>query len=52
MIESPPQDAIDMLDQRKVPLIQRILLRLVATIQRHLLTIINQPRVLEPELAL
>lgn len=52
MVESPPQYPINMLDQRKISLIQGILLRLVPIIQRHLLTIINQPTMLEPKLAL
>ena len=52
MIQPPPQYPIDMLDQRKVPLIQRIFLGLVPIIKRNLLAIINQSRMLKPKLAL
>ena len=39
-----------MLDQSEVPLVQSILLSLVAVVERHFLTVINESSVKEPEL--
>lgn len=52
MVQPPAQNTVHMLDQREIALIQVVFLRLVAAIQRNFLTVVNQSRVLEPELSL
>jgi hypothetical protein len=43
VVETPSKDAVDMLDQRKIALVQCIFLRLMAMVQCHFFTIVNQP---------
>lgn len=51
MIQPSPQDAIHMLDQSEITLVQGILLSLVAVVKRHFLTVINESGMKESELS-
>ena len=52
MVEAAAQNVVDVLDERKVALVERVLFGRVAVVERHLLGVVDEARVLEAELAL
>ncbi|KAJ6441863.1 Hsp70 family chaperone [Purpureocillium lavendulum] len=52
MVKALSEDVVDVLDESEIALVKGIFLSLVASVERHLLAVVDQARVLESELAL